>query len=232
MTTPHTAPLRHLAIILDGHRRWAKKRGLPAMVGHDRGHKNFKKFGDWCLDRGIEVITVFAFSTENWQRPKREVSYLMHMLEMTMLKDVDELHKKNIRLRVIGRVKELPVRLQKRIDAAVKKTKNNTRATLQLAINYGGRAEIVDAARYLYRTAKSASHITEETMTQSMYTAGVADPELIIRTSGEMRTSGFLAWQGVYSELYFTPKLFPDFTEKDLDAALNDYAARQRRFGK
>ncbi len=217
---------------MDGNRRWARKRGLPTLFGHQKGYDNFKRVGDWCLERGIEVMTVFAFSTENWKRSKREVSYLMRLLEIAVTRDLDELHRKNIRLSVIGRVSELPKRLQHHIRHAMQKTKHNTRGTLQLAINYGGRAEIVDAVKKIYRTAKSASHISEASISQALYTANQPDPDMIIRTSGEMRTSGFLAWQGVYSELYFTKKMWPEFSEHDLDVALQEFKNRQRRFGK
>lgn len=229
MTTNHG--VRHLGIIMDGNRRWAKRRGLPSLVGHRRGYNTFKKVGEWCLDRGIEILTVYAFSTENWNRSKKEVGYLMRLLEQALTRDLDELHRKNIRISVIGRVKELPARLQVRIAEAMELTKKNTRGTLQLAINYGGRAEIVDAMKRIYRTAKSASRITEASVAEAMYTAGQPDPDLIIRTSGEQRTSGFLAWQGVYSELLFIDRMWPDFSERDLDAALAEFKRRQRRFG-
>jgi len=216
---------------MDGNRRWAKRRGLPTLEGHRRGYATFKKAGDWCLKRGIEILTVYAFSTENWNRSKKEVGYLMRLLEQALTRDLGEIHRKNIRILVIGRMKELPLRLQKRISEAMELTKKNTRGTLQLAINYGGRAEIVDAMKRVYRSAKSASHITEASISEAMYTAGQPDPDLIIRTSGEQRTSGFLAWQGVYSELLFTDRMWPEFTERDLDAALSEFKRRQRRFG-
>lgn len=221
----------HLGIIMDGNRRWAKQRGLPTLEGHRRGYATFKKVGDWCLDRGIEVITIYSFSTENWNRSKKEVGYLMKLLTTALSNEVDELHRKNIRVTVIGRIKELPDHLQKRIAEAMELTKNNTRGTLQLAINYGGRLEIVDAVKKIMRTAKSASAITEQSLSAAMYTAGQPDPDLIIRTSGEHRLSGFLTWQGVYSELLFIEKNWPDFTERDLDNALVEYSRRQRRFG-
>lgn len=230
MTKDHG--VRHLGIIMDGNRRWAKQRGLPTLEGHRRGYSRLKQVGDWCLDRGVEVLTVFAFSTENWNRSKKEVNYLMRLLELGLSRDLDEMHRKNIRIAVIGRVAGLPSRLQKRIAAAVEKTKHNTKGTLQLAINYGGRAEIVDAVKKLVREARSASKITEASIAEKMYTAHQPDPDLIIRTSGEQRTSGFLAWQGVYSELYFTNKHWPDFSERDLDAALLEFKHRQRRFGR
>lgn len=216
---------------MDGNRRWAKKRGLPTLAGHRRGYDVFKQVGDWCLDRGIEVLTVYAFSTENWNRSKKEVEYLMRLLTLALSKEVDGLHRKNIRISVIGRVHELPKRLQKHIGDAMELTKNNTRGTIQLAINYGGRAEIVDAVKKVYRTAKSASAITEQSISAALYTTHQPDPEMIIRTSGEHRLSGFLAWQSVYSELYFLKKNWPDFSEADLDMALLEYRRRQRRFG-
>lgn len=231
MTTTANYGVRHLGIIMDGNRRWAKKRGLPTLEGHRSGYEVVMKMGDWCLDRGIEILTVYAFSSENWNRSKKEVGYLMKLLSLALSKEVDALHRKNIRISVIGRIHELPQRLQQRITEAVELTKNNTRGTLQLAINYGGRAEIVDAMKKIYRTAKSASAITEKTVAEAMYTAQQPDPDMIIRTSGEQRTSGFLTWQSVYSELLFIEKNWPEFTERDLDDALKEFGRRQRRFG-
>lgn len=229
MTTDHG--VKHLGIILDGNRRWARQHGLPTLEGHRRGYNLVKKVGGWCLDRGVEVLTVYAFSTENWKRSKKEVNYLMKLLSLALSKDVDELNRKNIRVKVIGRVKELPAHLQKHISEAMELTKNNTRCTLQIAINYGGRAEIVDAVKKVVRAAKDVSKINEKSISEALYTAHEPDPDLIIRPSGEQRTSGFLAWQGVYSELLFLKKYWPDFKEKDLDAALDEYSRRQRRFG-
>lgn len=216
---------------MDGNRRWAKRRGLPTLEGHRRGYDAFKRVGEWCLDRGIEILTVYAFSTENWNRSKKEVNYLMKLLSLALSKEVDDLHRKNIKISVIGRIKELPDHLQRHIAKAMHLTKNNTRGTLQLAINYGGRAEIVDAVKKIVRQAKSVSQITEATISEQLYTAHQPDPDLIIRTSGEQRTSGFLAWEGVYSELLFLNKNWPDFTERDLDGALSEFGRRQRRFG-
>lgn len=216
---------------MDGNRRWAKRRGLPTLEGHRRGYDVVLNVGDWCLDRGIEILTVYAFSTENWNRSKKEVGYLLHLIGMALDKEVTGLHKKDIRIKVVGRIKELPVHLQKRITQAMELTKNNTRGTLQLAINYGGRAEIVDAVKNIVRAGTSASKITEQSISEALYTAAQPDPDMIIRTSGEQRISGFLTWQGVYSELLFVKKNWPDFTERDLDAALAEFGRRQRRFG-
>lgn len=223
--------VRHLGVIMDGNRRWAKQRGRPTLEGHRRGYDVVMKMGHWCLDRGIEILTIYAFSTENWNRSKTEVSYLMRLLSKALTKEVDGLHRKNIRISVIGRIHELPKHLQQHIALAMELTKNNTRGTLQLAINYGGRSEIVDAVKKIYRTAKSASSITEKSLSEVMYTASQPDPDLIIRTSGEHRLSGFLTWQSVYSELLFVKKNWPDFSERDLDDALHEFGRRQRRFG-
>lgn len=223
--------VRHLGIIMDGNRRWAKKRGLPTLEGHRRGYLTFKRIGEYCLNRGINILTVYAFSTENWNRTKKEVSYLMNLLSTALTNEVDDLHQKNIRISIIGRVDELSKKLQQQIARAMEKTKNNTHGTLQLAVNYGGHSEIVDAVKKVMRTAKSASAITEKSLSEAMYTAHQADPDLIIRTSGEQRLSGFLTWQSVYSELLFVETLWPDFSEHDVDAALAEYSRRQRRFG-
>lgn len=189
------------------------------------------KMGEWCLDRGIEIFTVYAFSTENWNRSKKEVDYLMRLLSKALTREVAGLHRRNIRISVIGRIAELPNHLQQHIRSAMALTKNNTAGTIQLAINYGGRAEIVDAVKKVYRQAKSAAAITERALSEAMYTAGQPDPDLIIRTSGEQRLSGFLTWESVYSELLFVTKHWPEFTEADLEAALREYGRRQRRFG-
>lgn len=223
--------VRHLGIIMDGNRRWARRHHLPSLEGHRRGHEAFKRVGEWCLNRGIEILTVYAFSTENWNRSKREVNYLMQLLSLALSKEVDDLHRKNIRISVIGRIQELPAHLRRHIRQAMALTKNNTRGTLQLAINYGGRAEIVDAVKTIFRTAKRASSLTERSISEALYTAHQPDPDLIIRTSGEQRLSGFLAWQGAYSELLFVNKLWPDFNERDLDAALREFGRRHRRYG-
>ncbi len=224
--------VRHLGIIMDGNRRWAKKRGLPVLAGHRYGYATFKKVGDWCLDRGIEVLSIYAFSSENWKRSKKEVGYLMKLLLLALSNEVSDLHRKNVRIVIIGRVKELPKNLQLRITQAVELTKNNTRSTLQIAINYGGRTEIVDAVKKVMKTAKNISAITEKSLAEAMYSAHQPDPDLIIRTSGEQRLSGFLTWQSVYSELVFIKKNWPDFSERDLDLALQEYRRRQRRFGR
>lgn len=223
----------HLGIIIDGNRRWAKERGLPTLEGHRRGYDKLKKVGKWCKAKGIKILTIFAFSTENWNRSKEEVSYLMHLLSQAFnKKEVDELDKEGIRLRVIGQKERLDKRLQKLIQQAEERTKNNKEGILNLAISYGGRPEIIEAIKKIIKKKIPPEKITEKIVSQNLWTEGLPDPDLIIRTSGELRISGFLTWQAVYSELYFCKKYWPDFSEKDLDIALLDYTRRQRRFGK
>lgn len=221
---------QHLGIIMDGNRRWAKKHGLASIKGHQAGYKKAKEIIDWCKDSEIKILTLFSFSTENWQRPKIEVNFLMRLLELVLTKDIKELHKNNIRLQIIGRKEGLPERLREIIKKAENLTKDNNGFFLNLAINYGGRQEIVDAFNKIIKNAPKK--ITEELISENIYTSGLPDPDFIIRTSGEHRLSGFLLWQSAYSELYFTEKLWPDFSRKDFEGALLDFANRQRRFGK
>ncbi|MEK7168040.1 MAG: polyprenyl diphosphate synthase [Patescibacteria group bacterium] len=224
--------LQHLAIIMDGNRRWAKGKGLPAFEGHRQGYQKAKQVGDWCLDRGIKILTVFAFSTENWQRSKKEVDTLMKLLEFALTKDLKIYIKKGIKIKVLGKIKDFSQRLQKAIAEAEEKTKNGEKGVLNLCLNYGGRLEIVEAVKKICKEKISPNKITEKTISDHLWTKSEPDPELVIRTSGEMRLSGFLTWQSVYSELYFCKKNWPDFSEKDLDEALGEYWRRRRRFGK
>jgi undecaprenyl diphosphate synthase len=223
----------HLGIILDGNRRWAKEKGLPAFEGHRRGYEKLKEVGTWCKEKGVKILTVFAFSTENWDRSKKEVDYLMKLLSQAFEKrDVSRLDKQGIRIKVIGQKEGLSKQLQEKIKKAEEQTKNNKEGIFNLAINYGGRLEIIEAIKKIMRKNINPEKITEEIIGQNIWTAGMPDPDLIIRTSGEQRTSGFLTWQSVYSELYFCKKYWPDFSEKDLDEAFEEYSRRQRRFGK
>lgn len=222
---------RHLGIIMDGNRRWARSRGLPTLHGHKKGYDKVMKVGDWCLERGIEILTVYAFSTENWNRSKKEVSYLMNLLKRGLETDIRKLHKKGIKVRVIGRIKELSRDLQKAIRETMALTKNNTKGILNIAINYGGRPEIIDVIKEIVRKKMSPAKIDETLVEANLYTAGLPDPDLIIRTSGEQRLSNFLTWQSAYSEFYFIKKHWPDFSEKDLDEAIEEYSRRTRRFG-
>ena len=216
---------------MDGNRRWAKKQGLPPMAGHQKGYDKMKQVGDWCLARGIDFLTVYAFSTENWQRSKKEVDYLMKLLERGLTKELPQFMKKNIRLKIIGSRDKLSVSLKRAIKTAEDKTKNNTAGTLNIAVNYGGRLEVVEAVKKIVRRKIPINQISEQTISDYVWTAGEPDPDLIIRTSGEYRLSGFLTWQGVYSELYFTKKFWPDFSERDLDEAILEFNRRTRRFG-
>ncbi|MFA5935387.1 MAG: polyprenyl diphosphate synthase [Patescibacteria group bacterium] len=227
-----TAPLDHLAIIMDGNRRWAKERNLLSNQGHLAGYERLKEMGDWCLERGIKVLTVFAFSTENWKRTEEEVGFLMDLLEVALTKELQLFHDKGVRMKIVGRRAGLRPSIVRAIEAAEALTKDNTRATFALCINYGGRMEIVDACRALVAAGKRPEEIDEAAIQAQMYWPDMPDPDLLVRTSGEERISGFLLWQAAYSEFYWTDKHWPDFDEGELDKALEEYASRQRRFGK
>ncbi len=221
---------QHIAIIMDGNRRWAKNRGLPLPFGHQKGYETFQKIADACLVRGIKYLTVYAFSTENWKRPKREIKILLRLLEQALKKEFKKLQKKKIRLRILGSIERFPKTFQKLIKETTESTSNNTRGVLNVALNYGGRAELINAFKKIIK--KNPRKITEEDIEENLYTAGEPDPDLIIRTGGVTRLSNFLLWQASYSELYFTNTLWPDFTEHELDLALKEYSFRKRNFGK
>jgi undecaprenyl diphosphate synthase len=223
----------HVAIITDGNRRWAGKRGFPSLRGHWQGYLNLKKFAAWCRDRGIKILTAFGFSSENWKRSKKEVNYLMKLLErgLSNKKDIQELHEAGVRIRIIGQKEKLPQSLRKVIEKVESLTKNNKNFHLNLAVSYGGKWDILQAFRKMIEEKIPPENITEEMVGNYLTTASLPDPDLIIRAGGEKRLSNFLLWQAVYSELYFSDKLWPDFNEKDLDAALTDFARRKRRFG-
>jgi len=223
--------LKHLAIIMDGNRRWAKAKGLPTLEGHRRGYGKMKEVGDWCLARGIKILTIYGFSTENWSRAEGEVKYLMDLIYLALTKELPFYMKRGIRLRIIGSREKLSDKLISAIDEAEEKTKNNKNGVLNLAINYGGRLEIIEAVKKAIRGGISAENLAEETISQNAWMAGQAEPDLIIRTSGEQRLSGFLTWESVYSELLFIDKNWPEFSEADLDQAIEDFKSRQRRFG-
>lgn len=224
--------IQHLGIIIDGNRRWAKEKGLTSLEGHRQGYKKVKEVIRWCKERGIKIITLYLFSTENWNRAPVEVNFLMKLLNFGLKKEIKELNKEGAKLRVIGQKERLSPGLQKTIKKAEDITKNNKEMVVNLAISYGGRTEIVEAVRKIIKEGVSPEKVDESKIGDYLYTGGLPDPELIIRTSGEQRLSNFLIWQSAYAELYFTKKYWPDFTEKDLDQALKDYASRQRRFGK
>lgn len=219
---------QHVGIIMDGNRRWARRRGLPSLVGHRRGYDRAVEVSEYAFEKGVRFLTLFAFSTENWNRSKKEVAYLMNLLLQMINDRARALHKKGIRLLFIGTRRRLNKRITAAITQAEDLTKSNKRGTLIIALSYGGREEILHAITSL---RGSRNRVTEKTFARHLYTKGIPDPELIIRTSGEQRLSGFLLWQAAYSELYFTPTLWPDFKASDFDRALSDFKRRQRRFG-
>lgn len=230
-TPPERVP-EHVAIIMDGNGRWAKQHGLPRTEGHRYGVENLRRILETAVESGVKILTIYAFSTENWRRPKYEVEMLMRLLEMFLERELDELHKNGVQIRHIGELDGVPARLQKRIRKGLELTRNNTRLILNVAFNYGGRDEIVRAVRRIVEEGIPAEQITEEVISRYLYTCGLPDPDLIIRTSGELRVSNFLIWQGSYSELYATPTYWPDFDEVEFRKALAEYAHRKRRFGK
>jgi undecaprenyl diphosphate synthase len=221
----------HIGIIMDGNGRWARQRGLRRSAGHRAGIRAIRQVMSAADEAGVHCLTLYAFSTENWSRPRYEVATLMRLFEETLQEEVDELHQNGVRIRVIGRREQLSARLRRLVADAEARTAGNLKGQLTVAINYGGRAEIVDAVRALARSGADLAELDETTLEGALYTAGLPDPDLIIRTAGEMRTSNFLIWQAAYAELYVTQTLWPDFAAADLRAALADYAARVRRFG-
>jgi len=224
---------RHIAIIMDGNGRWARKRGLSRSMGHREGSVTLKKIVEACYNLGVKYLTVYAFSTENWSRPKEEVDELMKLL-LEYLKNAEkELKGKNVRIRVIGDRKRLPAEIVSEIERVEEKTSHNDGLIFIIALNYGGRQEIVDAVNAIAEDIKNGNitEINEEVISQRLYTRDIPDPDLLIRTSGELRLSNFLIWQSSYSELFFSDVLWPDFTPKHLEEAILSYQGRQRRFG-
>jgi undecaprenyl diphosphate synthase len=222
---------RHVAIIMDGNGRWAKARGLPRLAGHRAGTENLRPVLEASVEFGIEYLTIWAFSTENWRRPEAEVMGLLRILERMIRRELQELHKEGVQLRHLGRLDRLPKRLQRQVCDAIELTKNNDRLVLNVAFDYGGRAEIVRAVQQIIRDGLSVEEVDEALLSQHMYTAGQPDPDLIIRTSGEVRTSGFMMWQSAYAEYYITPTFWPDFDREELYRALVAYGQRDRRYG-
>lgn len=228
----HIAPLpRHLAVIMDGNGRWAQQRGLSRHQGHRAGSENIRTVIEAAAERGIEYLTLYAFSTENWSRSKREVDGLLRILTRFFNRELRQLHENGVRLVHLGRLDTLSPRLQRQVTDAIELTKDNTRITVAVAFNYGSRAEIVHALQRIVADGVPADAIDERTVSSYLYTAGMPDPDLIIRTGGEVRLSNFLLWQAAYAELYSTMTYWPDFGRAEMDAALLDFARRERRFG-
>ena len=226
---------RHVAVIMDGNGRWAKQRLRPRLFGHRAGAESLRAILRACRDQGVEYLTVYAFSTENWVRPQDEVSGLMALLKTFLKKDEHELHENQVRLRVTGRIQDLPAAVRAELERVMAATKSYIKGHLILALSYGGRTEIVDAVRAIARQVKAGglapAQIDEATIARHLYLPDVPDPDLMIRTSGELRLSNFLLWELSYAEFYFTDTLWPDFREADFAKALAEYARRQRRFG-
>ena len=227
---------KHLAIIMDGNGRWAKQRGLLRALGHESGTKSVKKIIEACAKLGIENLTLYAFSTENWNRPAEEVAGLMDLLVQAITNETDEMHENGVRLMTIGDISALPESCVVSLNEATHKTRENKNLTLVLALNYSARSEITSACQRLAEDVKSGvisvEHITEDSISEKLNTSGIPDPELLIRTSGECRISNFLLWQLSYTELYFTPVHWPDFRKEEFLKAISAYQQRERRFGK
>jgi undecaprenyl diphosphate synthase len=228
---PERIPV-HIAIIMDGNGRWALQRGLPRLAGHRAGTENLRRVIEAFIEFGIHYLTIYAFSTENWGRPQEEVQGLMRIVEDVIDRELQELHDQGVKLRHIGRLDGLDPILREKVLYAVDYTKDNTKLVLNIAFNYGGRDEIVCAVQHMILDGISPENVNEEMVSQYLFTAGVPEPDLIIRTSGELRGSNFLIWQGAYSEWYFTPTYWPDFDKEQLRQALTEFAHRARRYGK
>jgi len=222
---------QHVAIIMDGNGRWAKERGLSRQAGHRAGTENLRRLLQVFVERRIEYLTLYAFSTENWKRPRREINPLLHLIGRVIDRELNTLHESGVRLVHIGNLEPLSDDLRGRICRAIELTKDNDRLTVCVAFNYGARAEIVDAARRLIREGVAPEDVTEESFAGYLNTAGLPDPDLVIRTAGEMRLSNFLLWQAAYAEFYSTPVYWPDFGEAEVDKALQAYSQRVRNFG-
>jgi undecaprenyl diphosphate synthase len=222
---------RHIGIIMDGNGRWAHGRGRPASFGHRAGVRAIKRVLEGCEQLGVNVLSVYAFSTENWTRPRAEVRALMRLFHETMQREIDEMHRRGVRIVVSGRRDELSARMRQRIDEAIERTRLNSNGVLNVCLNYGGRAEIVDVVRRVVADGLHADQVDEAAIAARMYNPNLPDLDLIIRTAGEHRVSNFLLWESAYSEMLVTERLWPDFDVEDLKSAIADYASRVRRFG-
>lgn len=221
----------HVGIIMDGNGRWAKARNLPRTMGHREGAENLRRILESAVDFKVKILTIYAFSTENWNRPRTEVMGLMKLFEYYFDRELDELDRNGVQLRHVGKVEGVSPRIQDKIHQAVEQTSHNNNLILNVAFNYGGRDELVEAVRRMLRDKVAPDQVDEQLISDYIYTKGTPDPDLIIRTSGEYRTSNFLLWQGAYSEYYFTPTYWPDFGEAEFYKALQSYGQRKRRYG-
>lgn len=227
MQTPN-----HIVLFPDGNRRWAKEKGLVSFDGHKKGYENLLDFSEWCKKRGVKIITAFGFSTENWNRSPEEVSYLMDLLEKGLIDNLQKYITEDVKVKVIGQIERLPKSLQESIQKVQEATKNNSSLQLNFAISYGGKWDIVNAVKQIINDKIAVENIDEKLFESYLSTAGLPNPDLVIRAGGEMRMSNFVLWQAAYSELYFCKKYWPDFTEQDLTEAIKEFDRRSRRFGK
>lgn len=224
--------LKHIAIIMDGNRRWAKEKNLPSAMGHKKGVDSLKNILRACNDFSIKYLTVYAFSTENWNRKKEEVEFLMNLVAVTLTNELAEMHKENVQIHFIGDLTKLSDKLQKILANAVETTKNNTGVVLQIALNYGSRDEIVHAVQKIVESGVKSDAIDEQLISENLYTAGVPDPDVLIRTGGEQRISNYLLWQIAYSEIIIRSEFWPDFDKNSLKDSILEFGKRQRRYGK
>ena len=224
--------LKHIAIIMDGNRRWAKEKNLPSAMGHKKGVDSLKNILRACNDFSIKHLTVYAFSTENWNRKKEEVEFLMNLVAVTLTNELAEIHKENVQIHFIGDLTKLSDKLQKILANAVETTKNNTGVVLQIALNYGSRDEIVHAVQKIVESGVKSDEIDEQLISENLYTAGVPDPDILIRTGGEQRISNYLLWQIAYSEIIIRSEFWPDFDKNSLKDSILEFGKRQRRYGK
>ena len=224
--------LKHIAIIMDGNRRWAKENNLPSALGHKKGVESLKTILKACNEFGIKYLTVYAFSTENWNRKQEEVDFLMDLLAMTLKTELKEMHENNVVMKFIGDTEQLSEKLQTILKESSEYTKNNTGVNLQIAFNYGSRNEITQAIKNIIDKGYKSSEITQKLISEELYTKNIPDPDLIIRTGGEMRISNYLLWQIAYSEIYVTEQYWPEFDKKSLSLAIEEFANRHRRYGK
>lgn len=221
----------HVGIIMDGNRRWARERNLPTLEGHLKGYEKMRQVPDWFFSRGVKILSIFAFSTENWNRSRDEVNYLMKLLKRAIDEELEEINKKGYRILISGKIDELPGDLPEACYRVMDKTKTNNKGTLNICLNYGGRPEIIDAVKKMIKQKLELKQVHEGMIKKYLYHGELSDPDIIIRTSGEQRLSGFMLWQSAYSELMFMKKYWPDFEESDVNLILEEYESRKRRFG-